>query len=237
MFKILVLSLFIITPYSATAETIDAFISKIEKAFSIADVENRKQAMLELFYLPNADGEDIKMYHDRIIDKRLGKLEAPKLGTEALPEDFVMSYVNNGIEFKATLTPVGMLTFNEKMKIPYGKKPDGNFALAGMLKHNVIANAPEDVVLNMMVMGMGNPPVRFSGYCDVMQANNKTRRMTFEDNNNGNNTLATWAQYVHSCEVKKLSTHGTLQLRITAGDTDIFKKVISEKDRKIIYQH
>lgn len=231
----ILLSLFIHSlPVFADEAKQSEFKNKIISAFKTADKES---AILSLFYLEEMDDKTRGIY--KILAKRLGKKELPQITFAKLPPDFNPLYVLDGYEYKPNLKPLGQVALKHgeqgsETKITYGEK-DGKYYFPGVIKILVNADAKPDKTLQIIVIGIAHPPLRFSGYCDIMQSNNKIRRMELEDSGNGNQTVLLRGQYIEECEVTNDSQTGSISLRLLEDDQSIIEYKIESPETKIIY--
>jgi hypothetical protein len=230
-----ILSLFLllaITTLSALAGNTDRFAERIRAAFKAAD---KTVALKGLFHLDGVDAKTMKTYDRLIIGRMLARYDAPTVEFAPLPADFDPVYVRDGYEFRPNLALVGFVVLNGKTRLAYGEH-DGRFYFAGVNGTAVNPGGPPDRMLQMMVLGIGAPPVRYTGHCDVMQGNGRLKRMTLEDSGIGNTTAAIMAQHIESCELTKLSPQGTLKLRLQEGDTVSFERRIARDRETITYR-
>ena len=222
----------LIATQPALAEDRDRFAERIRAAFQAAD---KTVALKRLFHLDGVDAKSMKIYDRLIIGRMVAKLDAPTIGFEPLPADFDPVYVRDGYEFRPNLTLAGYVVLNGRTRIAYGEH-DGRFYFTGTTRTAVNPGGPPDRMVQMMVLGIGAPPVRYSGHCDVMQSNGRLKRMTLEDSGIGNTTAIIMAQHIESCELTKLSPQGTLKLRLQEGEEVSFERRISEDRSTISYR-
>lgn len=202
----------------AVAETVDDFLARIAQAFASDD---RPQALKDLFYLEGTDAETVAHYENRIIGRMLGKYQAPVLTLAPLPTDFDDVQVVGNYEYRPNLLPLGYVVLNDRTRVPYGR--DGaRYYFTGLTRTAIEDPLGPQKMLQMMVLGIGDPPVRYEGWCDVMQANRRIRRMKLEDAGNGGNTSIITAVRIEACNVRKLSAHGGLRLTLMEGEDEIF---------------
>lgn len=216
----------------AVAGTRDAFAARIAQAFQAAD---KTAALKGLFYLEGVDAESLTLYEQRIIGRMLAKYDAPTIGFEDLPSDFDPTYVSNGYEYQPNVAPLGYVVLDGNTRLVFGQRA-GRHYFAGVSRRAVNLGGPPDRLVQMMAIGQAHPPVRFEGFCDVMQSNGQLKRMTLADEGRGNTTVAMMAQHIAACEVTMLSRDGTLSLTLREGESDIFTQRIAPSDVKIVYR-
>ena len=215
-----------------TAEELSDFAERISTAYLAAD---RPTALMNLFYMNGVDDETRTMYEQRSVPLTLGRHEDPRISFEPLPGGFTGLYVADGYEYQPNLKLLGYAVLDGKTRAPYGEQA-GRYYFTGMTRTLVNPNTLPDVTLQMIVIGFGVPAVEFTGFCDVMQSNNETRRIAIKDNGYGNNTVALRAQYIDQCRVVNESGHGSLQLRLVEDGRDIFVESIEASESLIAYQ-
>lgn len=215
----------------AEAETADEFLARIAHAFAS---DERPQALRSLFFLEGMDPETVAYYENRIIGRLLGKYDAPVLTLEPLHTDFDPVQVSGDYEYRPNLPPLGYVVFDGNTRVPYGSK-EARYYFTG-LKRTVIEDpvGPQKM-LQIMVLGIGHPPVRYEGWCDVLQANGRIKRMALEDSGNGGNTSIITAVRIETCSVRKLSAHGALSLRLLEGEDEIFDMQTEAPEGTITY--
>ncbi len=222
----------ILAAQPALAEDRDRFAERIRAAFQAAD---KTVALKKLFHLDGVDAKTMEMYDKMIIGRMLAKFAAPTVGFEPLQPDFNPVYVRDGYEFRPNLSLSGIVVLNGRTRIAYGEH-DGRFYFSGSTKTAVNPGGPPDRMLQMMVLGIGAPPVRYSGHCAVMQSNGRLKRMTLEDSGIGNTTAIIMAQHIESCELTKRSPQGTLKLRLQEGEAVSFERQIARDGATIRYR-
>ena len=213
-------------------EAIEAFLARVEAAYAAPD---RKTAMTELFYLEGVDEKSRETYDTLLIPRLLRGHDAPTIGTEPVPDDFDPLYVLNGYEYRPNLAPLGYVVIDDTSKAVYGQH-DGRFYFVGTTRAAVNPEGPPDKMLQMMLVGMASPPLNYTGHCDVMQSNGKTKRMTLEDNGNGNTTAIIMGQYIERCEVTNDSVRGTLWLRLQEDEETVFDERIETPATRLTYR-
>lgn len=207
----------------ALAETREEFTDRIAAAYRSAE---KATALRALFHLDGVDAESLAMYDKRIIPRMLGKLKAPSIAFEPLPDEFDPVYVRDGFEYRPNIKPAGFVVLNTRTKVLYGVR-DGRHYFPGVTRVLVVPGAAPDRLVQMMVVGMATPPVRFAGHCDIMQSNGALKRMALESNDSGNQTVALMAQHIVACHVTNASARGTLWLRLQEGEAVVFDKRVS----------
>ena len=119
--------------------------------------------------------------------------------------------------------------------VPAGRHK-GRYFIVAMNRKAFTPPPTPDKMLQMMVIGMGSPPIRYRGHCDVMQGNGKIRRMELEDSGRGNNTSIITAQHVVACDLVNTSARGALSLRVQEGETVVFNKRVEAPDTSLSYR-
>lgn len=216
----------------AAAGTRSAFAERIAEAFRAAD---KTAALKTLFYLEGVDAESLVMYEQRIIGRILVRHETPTIGFEDLPADFDPTYVSNGYEYRPNIVPLGFVVINGKTRVVFGRH-EGRLYFAGVSRTAVSPDGPPDRLVQMMAVGMAHPPVRFEGFCDVMQSNGRLKRVALADEGRGNTTVAMMAQHIAACELTMLSGEGALSLTLREGEADIFVRRIAPPETTITYR-
>lgn len=220
------------TGSSVHAESPDAFVDRVETAYRAPD---KLAALKRLFYLVKFDAETLRTYEARIIGRMLGKYVDPKVALEPLPGDFDPLQVIGAYEYRPNVKPLGYLVLDGRTKVPCGDH-DGRYFLTAVTRTKITPTPPPDRMLQMMVIGVGHPPVRYAGHCDIMLGNGHTRRMTLEDNGHGGNTAIITAQYIIGCHLINKSGHGALSLRLQEGDEAVFERRVVAPDSAITYR-
>lgn len=214
------------------AESRDGFVERVRAAYRAPD---KMAALKRLFYLADVDAETLKIYERRIIGRMLGKYDDPEVALEPLPDDFDPLQVIGAWEYRPNVKPLGYLVLAGRTKVPYGER-DGRYFLTAVTRTEIIPAPPPDTMLQMMVIGIGHPAVRYQGHCDIMQGNGQIRRMTLEDSGHGGNTSIITAQYIVGCDLIKKSGHGALSLRLQEGEQEVFKRRVAAPDAAITYR-
>jgi hypothetical protein len=216
----------------AGAESKDAFVERVRAAYRAPD---KMAALKRLFYLANVDAETVRTYDSRIIGRMLSKYENPEVTLEPLPKNFYPVQVIGAYEYRPNVKPIGYVVLAARTKVPYGEH-EGRYFLTAVTRTKITPTPPPDRMLQMMVIGIGHPPVRYQGHCDIMQGNGQIRRMTLEDQARGGNTAIISAQYIVGCELRNKSARGALSLRLQEGDTVVFKRRVVAPDAAITYR-
>ena len=215
--------------FDAEADTRDQFAGRVKAAFQHAD---KAAALKRLFFLDDVDPETLRTYETRIIGRMLAKYDNPTVAFEPLPSDFDPVQVIDGYEYRPNVELAGYLVLNGKTRVPFGLR-EGRHYITAMTRKAVNPGGPPDQLLQMMVIGVDSPPVRFEGHCDVMQSNGRLRRMKLRDNGHGNQTLAIMAQHIERCTITNVSGRGALSLTLTEGESEVFKDRIVAPDTEI----
>lgn len=233
MLRLMLVSSFLFATVNARAEDEleSEFAGRIEAAYA---ADGRDAALLALFHLDGVDEETLQTYRNRVVKRMFGKHEAPTIAFEAFPEGYDPGYVYNGYSYKPNLEAVGMVVLGENTRAAYGLH-EGRYIFPGTIKTQVAIPERPDQTLQMMVIGMGHPAVRFEGWCDVMQSDGNLKRMTFEDNGNGNTTAIIMGQYISACDLTNLSARDAISLTLTEGKDETFKKRIEAPETRITF--
>ncbi len=218
--------------FPAQAETSDGFIARIGTAFKAS---NKPAALKTLFYLKGVDPETMQMYDRRIIGRMLSKYDNPSVALEPLPDDFNGVQIIGAFEYSPNLNPLGYVVLAGRTRVPYGQHK-GRYFIVAMNRKAFTPPATPDKMLQMMVIGMGSPPIRYRGHCDIMQGNGKIRRMEMEDAGRGNNTAIITAQHVVACDLVNISARGTLSLRVQEGKTVVFNERVEAPANSLTYR-
>ena len=114
----------------------------------------------------------------------------------------------------------------------YGEN-NGKYYFSVRKKTLVNPNTAPDKELLIIVGGNGDPVLKYDGYCNIMQSNNKIMRKALNDKNKGNafQTIQLPAQYIEKCEVNNNSQSGSLSLKLQEEGETIFEDQI--KTRKL----
>lgn len=224
--------LILLMGFPVHAESRDKFVERVHTAYGATD---KMAALKRLFYLANVDAETVKKYESRIIGRMLGKYQDPKIVLEPLPGDFDPVQVIGAYEYRPNVKPLGYVVLDGRTKVPYGEH-EGRYYLTAVTRTEITPAPAPDRMLQMMVIGLGHPPVRFEGHCDIMLGNGRIRRITLEDNGHGGNTAIITAQYIDACTLINKSGRGGLSLRLQEGTEEIFHQRASAPDSEISYR-
>lgn len=224
--------LILLAGFPVHAETRDNFVERVHAAYGAPD---KMAALKRLFYLANVDAETLKQYESRIIGRMLGKYQDPKIVLEPLPGNFDPVQVIGAYEYRPTVKPLGYVVLDGRTKVPYGEH-EGRYYLSAVTRTEITPAPAPDRMLQMMVIGLGHPPVRFEGHCDIMLGNGHIHRMTLEDEGHGGNTAIMTAQYIDSCTLINKSGRGALSLRLQEGTEEIFHRRTDAPHEEISYR-
>lgn len=225
------LAVSVLSALPAWAEAPQDFVDRIAAAYQ---APNRFDALRELFYFDGVDAATLWLYEDSIIRKSLSRHERPAIALEPLPEEFDAVNVLNGYEYRPNLDVLGFVVLDGSTKVPYGEH-DGRLYLTAMVRKPAALEGPPEQDLRVKVEGRGTSAVRFTGYCDIMQSNGKTRRMTLKDDGRGEQTIAVRARFIEACEVTNLSEKGMLILRLLEGENTTFEARIHSPEKTITF--
>ncbi len=214
--------------------------ARIAAAYRAAD---KNAALLALFHLAGVDPETRAIFERLHVGRMLARYEAPDVAFEPLPDDFDPLQVAGGYEYRPNLELLGYVVLRvhgeaggRNTRIPYGLH-GGRYLFTGVTRTAVNPDAPPDKTLQMIVIGLAAPPPRFKGFCDVMQSNGQSRRMSIEDNGHGNRTIIVTAQYLERCELtSELSGGDWLSLRLLENDREIFHERIEAPESSLSWR-
>lgn len=226
-----VLALVFGTTPAARAESTDDFILRIEAAYAAPD---RLAALKALFLLDGMDAETRQWYEDRIIARFLMAHEGPAISLEPLPGDFQPLQVGGGYEYRPNLRPLGYVVLDEKTRVLYGMRGDRYF-LTGLSRTPITDPAGPEQMLQMIVLGFGNPQIRFDGHCDVLLANRTVQRVRLHDEGLTSKTMLITGVRIETCELRNLSGHGAVMLRLLEGDDQIFDRQVDFPDTAVSF--
>lgn len=219
----------LIAPTVARAETVDDFVRRIEAAYAAPD---KTAALQALFYFEGMDAETRQMYETRIIGRHLAAHEAPSVVLEPLPADFDPLQVGGGFEYRPNLEPLGYVALDGKTRALYGRHGD-RYYLVGVIRTPIADPAGPEVMLQMIVLGMGSPQIRFDGHCDVLLANGDIKRVPLDDEGLTSKTMLVTGVTIRSCEMRNLSDHGSVMLRLLEGDNQILDRQVDFPETSI----
>lgn len=205
------------------------FRKRIDSALNEHDTEARAASVKNLFY-PEGLDESTQALLDRTVQRLLDSSRR-EVHFEPLPADTVFVHALNGYEYRPNLEPLGYVVFTDPdepagndTRIFYGRHPDnGRYYFPATVRKLVDPNVPADKQLQILAVGVGHPPVQFSGWCDIQLSNGKTRRVTLQDNGVGNQSRFLRGQTITACELRRQSDHGTLSLQLLEGKEELFK--------------
>lgn len=218
------------------------FLERIETAFNQPDSGARAEAMKNLFYRENLD-ENTGALLDRTVQQLL-KSDHQHIEFAPLPGNMELVHVLNGYEYRSNLVPLGQVVFTDPgapagnaTSILYGKHPQQErYYFPATVRKQVNPAAREDKLLQILAVGIGNPPVEFKGWCDLLLSNGETRRVTLQDNGVGNHTRILRGQKITACELLRESKQGSLSLRLLEGQKQIFMRRIDATADTIHYR-
>lgn len=213
------------------AEQPGDFLTRIARAYASGD---RNKALFDLFFVDGMDEETLAMYETRIVGRMLGEHDAPTLALEPLPDGFDPVQVGNGYEYRPNLTLLGYVVIDGKTRAPYGHRGD-RYYLAGMTRTLITDPAGPEQMLQMIVIGMDHPPIRFDGHCRVLLANGDRKRIALEDEGLTNKTMLVAGVRIEACELRNLSGRGAMMLRLLEGDDQIFDRRIEAPEDSISF--
>ena len=168
--------------------------------------------------------------------------EVESVQFKPLPEGFRSEYVLSGVR---TYTNVKVLGFVEiqykkgkhgrnKTSIPYGKK-GGQYYFAGTIQETIRENAPQSKQIQVIIIGIGHPPVTFEGYMLYLQ-NEQPIKDRLKDMGGGNLTRIVRGEGITFLKVRRTSPKGTLQVKIIIDDQTIFETQPLDTDQPIIFK-
>lgn len=209
----------------------ETFARRIADAYRAAD---REAAISKLFFLDGVDAESLKTYGG-IFARLARKKGVPTVAFEPLPTGFDPVYVRDGYEYRPNLTALGYVVLGGNTRLLYGVHQRRHY-FPGAVRKAVNPGGPPDRPVQMMVVGIASPPVRFEGFCDVMQRNGKAKRMTLRDEGRGNITSALMARHIVRCEISNTGRRGAPWVQLTEGGKVVFDKRIEPPDPTLSYR-
>lgn len=226
----------LLLPVSSRAETKAEFAQRIKAALQSP---TKVAALTALFYLEGVDDDIRAMYEGGHIHRMLSKYQTPHITFEPLTADATFVYAMRGYEYRPNIEPLGYVVLKKgegggSTRVPYGMHKN-RYYFAGMTKTLVNPDKPAEKTLQIIVIGMAHPPVTFVGWCDVLQSNNRQRRVTIRDNGHGNRTLLLQAQRIERCEVTNTAGRGALSVRLLENDNELFQRRIEAPETLIRY--
>lgn len=218
------------------------FRERIEAAYRQPDPGARAAALENLFYRQGLDKST-----DALLDRTVQQLLKSAHGQirfTALPGDMDPVHVLNGYEYRPNLAPLGQVVLTASGAPPgnatyilYGKHPEQDrFMFPATVRKAINPGAPEDKLLQILAVGIGNPPVAFSGWCDITLSNGATQRVTLRDNGAGNQSRMLRGQKIDTCELRREGGDGSLSLRLLEGQKQIFLQRIDDSAGLIRYR-
>ncbi len=226
-----------LTAFAGTSSE-DQFLKDIRTAIQNKD----EKAFWGLFNLEGVP-EKLKATMKKHAMKPLMASELKDITFESLPEGFRSEYVVDGFRYFANLKPLGRIKFSYKRSaeagvtgtsIPYGKK--GNqFLFVGTAMEKLSGNLPPSKQIQVMVLGIGNPPVKFKGHMIYLQGG-KPVRDPVEDMGGGNVTKIVRGEALTYLEVRRTSPKGTLKVTIMEDSETIFETEHINSAQPILYK-
>ena len=197
-------ALFINSPVFAGSSQEESFLKEIRAAVGAGE----EAALWALFNLDGVE-EDIKKTLAKHVVKRLKTAKITEIKTGPMPEDFRASYVVDGIKYQANLKLLGRVKIlytredgsEGNISIPYGDKA-GTLRFTGTVKEKLPGNLPPSKQIQVMIIGIGNPPVTFEGYMIYLQGE-KPLKDKIEDMGGGNVTRIVRGEALTYLEVKR----------------------------------
>jgi hypothetical protein len=218
------------------------FKARIDAALAAGNTDQMSAAVGRLFYRESLDkwAENLA---GRTAD-RLVKMQGRDISFGPLPADKKFLHVVNGYEYRPNLQPLGYVIFTDpaavagnNTKVPYGLHPrERRYYFPLTVRRLVNPAAPADKQLQMLIIGIANPPATFEGWCDIALSNNTIKRVTLGDQNVGNQTLVMRGQSIERCHVTNTSGRGALTLRLYEDGKPIFERRIASPKRTITYR-
>lgn len=220
-----------------SAETLDDFKARIESAVS-KPTESERAAAIEALYYTSGTDEQTRGFMNRAVGM-MARRQGPTVSFTPLDPDFPMVNVLNGYEYRPNLQPLGLVKLSGdeqggSSQLPYAKHGD-QYVFPATVRRLVNANAMPDSTLQIITIGMANPPLTFTGWCDVRLSDNSIQRRNISDNGVGNNTLVFHGQAFKACEVRNTAGRGSLSLRLLVGDDTVFERRATYPEAAIHY--
>jgi hypothetical protein len=226
-----VVALTLLAPFTAQAETVNDFLARVAKAYASPD---KQAALRDLFFMKGMDAEIVEMYDSRIIGRMLGKHDSPSLAVAPLPADFDPVQVGGGYEYRPNMAPLGYVVVDGNTRAPYGQHGD-RYYLVGMVRTQIENPAGPEQMLQMIVLGFGNPQIGFDGHCDVLLANRSVKRVRLHDEGLTSKTMMVTGVRIEACELRNLSGQGAVMLRLLEGDDQIFDHQVEFPENTISF--
>jgi len=215
----------------------EKFLSDVRTALSQKDLK----AFIRLFNWERVN-EKVRATLDKYLFSRLLEKEISNVSFVALPEDFRSEYVLNGVRNYPNLRILGFVQIKYKKgkhgksstKIPYGKK-GGQYMFVGTIQKKIRDNAPKSKQIQVIIIGMGHPPVKFEGYMLYLQ-NEQPIREQLMDMGGGNLTRIVRGEDITYLKVQRTSKKGTLRVIIIIDDKTIFETQSMDTGQPIIFK-
>jgi hypothetical protein len=230
--------LFCTLPVFAGSQIEERFLNDIRTA-----IENKdEKAFWELFNLEGVP-DDLKAIMKKHAMKPLMASEVNDIVYEPPPEGFRSEYVVDGFQYRANLKVLGRVKITYKRSaeagvtgtsIPYGQKGD-RFLFIGTTKEKLPGDLPPSKQIQVIVMGMGHPPVTFEGYMIYLQGG-KPVRDKIEDMGSGNVTKIVRGEAITYLEVRRTSPKGTMKVWVMENDDTLFETEHLDTDQPIRFK-
>ena len=220
----------------------DTFKAQIEAALKHDDRDKRKTAVKSLFYRDGLDDWSKKLV-DRTI-KHLVDQRGNDITFAPLHPRFQKKRVVNGYEYRPNLEALGYVVFaspkarkGNSIKAPYGLHPDGQrYQFPITVRKLVNPDSSPDKQLQIMTIGIANPPVTFKGWCNITLSDKSVRRIRLDDRRRGNQTRVVRGQSIEQCSVTNTAGRGALILRLSENRKKIFDRRIEAPETTITYR-
>ncbi len=218
------------------------FQERISTALTSSNGDEKRSAVSALFYQVGLD-EETKKYSARSVEM-LMQMSQSNISFEPLPAEVDFLHIVNGYEIRPNLQPIGMIVLTEESassgnntKLPYAQKPGSDdLIFPSTIRRLVKANAAADKQLQIIAVGMANPPPRFSGWCDILLSDGSTRKMELSDQGVGNQTRVIRGQAIRSCSLTGELKSGWLKLTLMEDQETIFEKKVNSPDSQINFR-
>lgn len=228
---------FLSSPVWAAENSKERFLKDIRTSLA----QKNLPAFIQLF---NWDGVNEKSR--AILNKHLFSTlfdeELESVRFKPLPEGFRSEYVLSGIRTYTNIKVLGFVeiqykrgkTGQSKTSIPYGKK-EGRYYFAGSIQEKIRENAPKSKQIQVIIVGMGHPPVTFEGYMLYLQ-NERPIKDQLKDMGGGNLTRMVRGDDITYLKVQRTSKKGTLRVTIIVDGKTIFETQPQDTDQPIIFK-
>lgn len=231
----ILITTFLFWTVPSSAEPLEAFKARIESAYQSSAKE---QAVKALFYQKDLNDEDITLLQRTV--KQISNQEQANVNFLPVPEDTNLIAVVNGFEYRPNLEVIGFVDIGDNgmggtTKIPYGKASDGKYYFTATTKKLVNPDAGPDKLIQIIVVGQGDPSVTFEGWCDILLSNNETEHKKLDDQGVGNQTLIVRGQKIEKCQITNTSDKGSVSLRLLSDDDVLFEQRVKAPDNTISY--